>query len=540
MERDWQRALAEPFDLVIIGGGINGTGAARDAARRGLRVCLLERRDFGYGTTGRSTRLIHGGLRYLAQADFGLVRESLRERERLLGNAPHLVRAIPFLVPFYKGMTPGPAKLRMGLALYDLLSYDRSVPGHRILSRDEVLDLEPNLNPEGLTGGAVYYDAQVSFVERLCVENALDAHAHGAVLLNHTEVTSLIHDERGVQVTGVTARDRLTGETGAIRGTVVLDATGPWLGKMHGDGGARVRMTKGIHLVTPPVTGHAVLLFASDGRVFFSIPWFGVSLTGTTDTDFREDVDRVHATREDVSYLQSSTRRYFPTAPLDEVAYTTAGIRALLSVEGVSESEITRRHLILDHGKHGGPQHLVSIVGGKITPFRDVTEEAVDVAARLLGVKQGSDTKAAPLPGGDLPRGDAFERYREEAARKGAARAGIPEETVAHLVDIYGSRHEAVLDRIVKDPRLGRPLCPHARDVWAQVDFAVDEELARSTGDVLLRRIPAGYTLCQAEEVAGEVAARIGERLGWSPERVREDEAAYRAELDLRRRFMHP
>ncbi|HWG91518.1 MAG TPA: glycerol-3-phosphate dehydrogenase/oxidase [Candidatus Thermoplasmatota archaeon] len=537
MEREWERAVAETFDLVVVGGGINGTGAARDAARRGLRVCLVERHDFGYGTTGRSTRLIHGGLRYLREGDFGLVRESLRERELLLHNAPHLVEAIPFLIPFYEGMKPRPWTLRMGLALYDLLSYDRSVGSHRKLTREETLAFEPSLNPEGLKGGAVYYDGQVRFVERLCVENALDAAAQGAVLLNHAQVMGLTRDVEG-KVNGVTVRNLLTGESADVKGRAILDATGPWLGRLNPSDGEKVRMTKGVHLATPRITEHAVLLFAPDGRVFFSIPWFGMSITGTTDTDYRDEVDTLHATRDDVKYLQEATRDYFPNAPIDEVAYTWAGVRALINVKGVSPGAISRKHLVLDHAKHGGPPGLVSIVGGKITPYRAVTEEAVNVILRRLGEKRRrSVTRRTPLPGAQLPEGVTWDRYRERAVAALQQEFQLPERTARHLLELYGTRHTRIADLLRLDPGLARPVCEHALDVWAQVELAAEEEMARSTADVLLRRTTVGYAPCQGLDAAPEVARYLGKRLGWTEEGILKDLAAYQAETDLRVQF---
>lgn len=318
LSRPFADLASKTFDVLVVGGGINGAGVARDAARRGLSVALVEREDFGYGTTGRSTRLVHGGLRYLALYDFGLVHESLRERERLLANAPHLVQPIRFLIPFYKGQATPPWKLKLGLWLYDALAGSRSVQAHESFSRDEVLEVEPGLQPEGLRGGAAYSDGQVAFVERLCVENILDAVAHGATVVNHAGLDRLVMEDG--RVVGARVRDMLSGEEVEVRARRVVNTTGPWVDRVPGVGGVRTRMTKGIHLVTPRDTNHAILLFSpDDDRVFFSIPWMGQQLVGTTDTDYAAEPADVRADADDVTYLQRGIRIALPDAPVETI-----------------------------------------------------------------------------------------------------------------------------------------------------------------------------------------------------------------------------
>jgi glycerol-3-phosphate dehydrogenase len=255
-------ALAETrFDLLVIGGGIIGCGIARDAALRGLRVALFEKDDFGGGASSRSTRLIHGGLRYLEHLDFGLVRQDLRERERLLATAPHRVTPLRFLVPLYNRTAFYRARLRAGMILYDLLSYDKSLPKHQFLSREETLQLEPGLAQEGLQGAASYYDAQCAFVERLCLDNMTDAVEHGAQAYNYTTVTGL-HRE-GNHVEGLNLRGTLTGETAAVRADQIVNASGPWLdgltGNLTGQNSRRLRLTKGVHIAAPPAVNHALV-----------------------------------------------------------------------------------------------------------------------------------------------------------------------------------------------------------------------------------------------------------------------------------------
>lgn len=508
-------------DVLVVGGGINGTGVARDLARRGARVALVEKEDLGYGTTGRSTRLIHGGLRYLALYDFALVRESLREREILLRNAPHLCRPIRFLIPIYEGQRPPGWKLRIGVTLYDLLSYDKSLPDHEWLPKERALLEEPGLNPEGLEGALVYWDGQVEDVERLCFENALDAADHGAIVANHVEVTALAKE--GDRVVGVEARDALTGDAFAIRARVVVNAAGPWLERLlpSAEGHSPVRMTKGVHAVVPRHTENAIVLFAEDDRLFFSIPWHDRSLVGTTDTDFAGDLDRLAAEKEEIRYLLASTRRAFPKLG-DGVDWTYAGVRSLLNVAGVSEGEVTRRHLVLDHAAVDGTEGIVAIVGGKITPYRLVCEETGDVVARKLGLERASDTSGSPLPGAATPR---------------LSDDGLPKGSAAHLARLYGSRALRVAAMCRAHPSLAGRVCEHGPDLWGAVRFAAQEEMAMTLADALLRRTTVGMAPCRGLHVADAAARFLAPLLSWDEARVAKEVAAYRGAMELRRSF---
>lgn len=519
MQRRFSDLGRHRFDVLVLGGGINGTGVARDAARRGLRVALVEKEDFGYGTTGRSTRLIHGGLRYLAMYDFGLVRESLRERERLLRNAPHLVKPITFLVPFYEGQRTPPWKVRLGLRLYDVLAGGSLVPPHEWLTREEALAAEPGLRAEGLRAGAFYGDGQVELAERLCVENALDAAEHGAVMANHAAVEALSRDPDGLVVR---VRDLLTGERATLRAKRVVNTTGPWLDRLAGLEGVESRMTKGAHIVTPRSTKNAILLFSpDDDRVFFSIPWLGLQLIGTTDTDHKGDPDDVHADAADVDYLQRGIRFVLPASPVDDVLYAYAGIRNLVPEEGRSESDVSRRHQVLTHPEWPG---LVSLVGGKITPFRAVCEQLVDIVAP--GTR--SDTADAPLPG--APR-DAEGLLHELEARASDLR--LPPGVARALAETYGTRAHAILDRVQRDPALGEVLCPHAPMIAAEVAHARDAEMARTAADVLLRRMRTGWESCEGLDAL----PRVLDLLHTDASARKRDEDAYRAIVANRHRY---
>lgn len=509
----------------MVGGGIIGTGIARDLARRGLSVALVERADLASGTTSRPTRLIHGGLRYLEMLDLGLVRADMREREILLRNAPHLVRPLAFLVPVYDESFVFRQKLRVGMRLYDALSFDKSLPKRRWLSAAEVADVEPNIRRDGLRGAWRFYDAQVSFVERLVVENALAAAADGALVLTHAPVTRFLRE--GGRVAGAVVRDALIPSEHEVRARMVVNATGPWLDVAGAElrPGARplLRLTKGTHVVTPRATSQAHVLYArSDGRLFFVIPWAQQTLIGTTDTDYRGDPADAAASDEDVRYLVSEARRAFPAAPLDRVHYTYAGVRALVREEGVKEGDVSRKHGVYDHERRDGLAGAVSVVGGKITGYRLIAEEVADLVTRRLGRYVRGTTATAPLPG---TGGDE----RQIAAR--AAALGVAEASAQHLSRLYGACAGAVLDLVERDRALAASFCEHAPDIAAQLVHAVRREWAVTIGDALLRRTTLGLAACQALDCLDRVAAVIGAACGWTDAERDRQIAAYRAEV---------
>jgi glycerol-3-phosphate dehydrogenase len=515
-------------DLLVIGGGIIGAGIARDAALRGLSVALVEQDDFASGTTSRPTRLIHGGLRYLELFDFGLVRSDMREREILLRIAPHLVFPLPFLLPLYRPSLWYRAKLRIGMQLYDALSLDKSLPKRKWLDRAETLAAEPTLDPDGLHGAWRFYDAQVPLVERLVIENVVDASEHGALVLNHAKAVGYLRE--GARVTGAVVHDGIAAADLEVRARFTVNATGAWLDRtiapVRREPKALLRLTKGIHLVTPPATAKAHVLFAkSDGRLFFVLPWLDSTLVGTTDTDYSGDPADAAATEEDVRYLQMEARHAFPKAPFDKIYYTYAGVRALVREEGVSEGEVSRKHALFDHDRRDGIAGLLSVVGGKITAYRDIAEEATDAVARRLGLKVGGSTADAPLPGArsdPLPVGP---------------RLGVDGETVRHLERIYGTRSRELLSLASAHPELLGPLCTHHRGIAAEVVYAVLKEWANTLGDVLLRRTALGLMACQGLDCIEAVADHVGAVLGWDDVRRAREIAAYRAEIAPMRRF---
>jgi glycerol-3-phosphate dehydrogenase len=526
------------FDLIVIGGGIVGTGIARDAALRGLRVALFEREDFGAGTSSRSTRLIHGGLRYLEQWDFGLVREDLRERELLLRNAPHLVRPLPFLIPFYRTGALHRLKLRAGLLLYDVLSFDRSLPGHRMLTRAATLALEPGLNSDGLQGAALYHDAQISAPERLCVENVVDAEAHGALAFNHTAVIGAVWAGEPAEVrrriAGVQVRDRLTGAETEARAPVVVNAAGPWLddltGRITGQASARIRRTKGVHFAAPGALRHAVVLFSEeDERLFFLVPWLGHTWVGTTDTDYEGDPAEARATAEEIAYLRRDARRTLPDAPWDTIYFTQAGVRALVREDGKDPSAVSRRHQVLDHARASGPAGLISVLGGKLTAYRSIAEEVIDLVCRRLGNGRRGETAVRPLPGGRMKSLAALEAECEGRC----AGLGLSGEQARHLTALYGTRYGEVLALLHESPPLASPLHALYPDLRAQVHHAVLRERCRTAADFLMRRSFLHFTPDQGRAALEPVIDELAGLLSWDAARCERERAEYERALAL-------
>jgi glycerol-3-phosphate dehydrogenase len=530
VKRDFKDLSGQTFDLLVIGGGVVGTGIARDAAFRGLKTLLVEKEDFAYGTTSRSTRLIHGGLRYLRRLEFQLVRQDMREREVLLRIAPHLVHPLPFLIPVTRLLD----RVTMALAvkLYDILAFDKSLPSCRPLSRRETLEMEPGLELEGLVGSYLYYDCQVPFAERLCIENVISATEHGATVLNHAKVVGLI--KSGDAISGVRVEDSQTGETYQVMSRIVVNATGNWvdqiLGMLNRHDRPLVRATRGIHLVTSGVCRNAVVLFnRADGRLFFTVPWLDYSLIGTTDTDYSDDLDKVHAEPTDVAYLLPEVRRAFPSLKAGDIFYSMAGLRALADSGGGRASNVSRAHLLVDHERKEGIGGFISILGGKLTGYRGIAQEVVDLACHKLNVKAPCTTAEIRLPGAPpVPK---------EKMEQAAGENGLPDKTVAHLNALYGSRLYQVLDLIKADARGSQRICSHTPDVIAQIWHAVKEESAITVSDFLLRRSAVGLVSCQGLDSVLPVAQEMTRLLGWSAAEQQRQIEAYRSTIALTQRF---
>lgn len=490
----------EKFDVVVIGGGIIGCGVARDAAMRGLRVGLFERRDFGSGTTAASTRIVHGGLRYLERLDFRLVRLDLKERETLLRIAPHLVEPLEFLIPFMSGMPVSALKLRLGLTLYDALNPDASLPRHRFLAAAAARSADRSLQRDDVRGAAAYFDARVDLPERLALENALDAEIHGATILNYCEVVPPVTSDGVTQ--RVRVRDTIDEDEAELTARVVVNATGAWWEQLAraqtGTPPGRIRTTKGIHIVVPPLTDRALVVFSAvDRRLMFAIPRSGQTWIGTTDTDYLGDPADAHATRADVDYVLASVRPMFPGLRLEDVRYTTAGVRALVRERG-RPSAVSRMHKIVDDLPAPG---IISILGGKITGYRAIAEEAVDAVSRKLKIAGRCETSEKPLPGARQGKGGQDARAAKVLA---LARSGSG---------------------------LDQRLAPEYPDIAAEVIFAVRSEHCRRVSDFIRRRTRLGASTDQGWSAAPRVAELMGDELMWQPDRVAAEIESYRHDI---------
>jgi glycerol-3-phosphate dehydrogenase len=536
-----------PFDLIVVGAGINGAGIARDAAMRGLKVLLLDKGDIASGTTQWATRLIHGGLRYLEYYEVSLVRESLRDREILLHIAPHLVKPLGFLVPIYERAKHGPLMVRLGMLGYDTLSLDKSLPNHHMLSVEKALEREPGLNPEGLLGAAFYYDAQVEYAERIAVENAISAREHGGVVLTYARVDQLISE--GDRVTGVEFTDVLGTGSYSAHAPVTVNVAGPWVDEVLGQtsGGRMIGGTKGSHMVVDPFPGapknEALYVEArKDGRPYFIVPWNGRYLIGTTDIRYDGDLDRVVANEEEIDYLIEETNYVIPEANLtrESVLFTYSGIRPLPFQPEGAEGSVTRSHIVYDHAKGRGigtkrssigedtarVEGLISIVGGKLTTYRNLSRQTVDMVYEKLGREAPeSRTSKVPLPGGETEDFEAF-------AARFKVTSGLTDELSERLLKLYGVRALDVLEMAGEDPSLRMPLGPSATVesgiIGAEVLYALRRELAQTLSDVLLRRTMVGLgpnVGLDVDEAAAQVAVKH-ER--WSEERARNEVEAYR------------
>jgi len=521
----------EPVDVLVIGGGITGAAIARDAALRGFRTALVEKGDFGSGTSSVSSRLIHGGLRYLEQYDLHLVLEASRERRVLLQVAPHLVHPLPFLFPVYRGARVPAWKLRCGLWLYDLLAAFRNVRFHRWLGRKATLRLEPGLRERDLKAAGLYYDAQTDDA-RLVLATMRSAAQAGALVANYAEAVSLLKPDGLVR--GATVRDLLGEGTRIVRALVVVNACGPWVDAVRRldapQADPLLRLTKGAHVAVPRQrlgNTHAVTLTSPiDGRVMFVLPWADSdqSYIGTTDTDEDVSPDEVRATAEDVIYLLRSANAFFPQARLspNDVVATWAGLRALLWPDGnLAPSQVSREHRIVESASG-----LLTIAGGKLTTHRVMAQQLVDHVAVRLRALDGRPraprppTHRLPLPGG--------ETADLEGLIKAAVQRGASDGTARHLVGTYGSEAAAVLNLVDKERALGGRIVAGRPELWAEVIHAVEREMAVRLSDVLVRRLHLFYkTRDQAVPASSAVADRLAAVLGWDKARRAEELAAY-------------
>ena len=507
------------YDLAVIGAGINGAGIARDAALRGLDVIIIDKNDMCSGCSAISSRLIHGGLRYLEYGEIPLVYESLHERRFLRQAAPHLVRPLRICIPIYAGARRGPLLIRLGMLAYDLLSFTKKMPRHDMLSSGEIRQAEPGLEATGLRAAARYYDAQVTFAERLVLENLLAAQSAGAEICMHSEVTGI--DLDGGAVSAVRHKDA-QGREQTITTSVVVNAAGPWVDRVLDvapqSGQRLIGGTKGSHIIVGAFDGAPKDAFyveaAADGRPFFIIPWYDQYLIGTTDIRYDGDLDRIRASDAEVDYLLEETNRVFPQARLtrDDIHYAYAGVRPLPFKQEGPESAITRRHIIKRNTDIA--EGLVSIIGGKLTTYRSLAEQAVDKVGKILRRRlPPCRTRDSLLPG-------AF--GIDEARATLQATDLLSPDGVERLIDVYGGRAARIVSLCESEPSLARPLDEERRMLAAEVRFAMREEFAQTLSDIVFRRMMIGLDADQARNHYEDIAALAAAEAGWSQEQTRQ------------------
>lgn len=521
--------MTDAYDLIVVGAGINGLGIARDAARRGLRVIVLEQDDICSGVSAWSGRLAHGGLRYLEHRDFALVRESLREREKMIELAPHLVKPLRLLMPLYAHNRRPAWLIRIGMILYDLLSFDKKTGGHEMLKRDGTLRRFPGIAPDGLGGAAVFTEGQVEYAERLCVELAIAAAEAGAVIRTKARVEEPLM-ENG-KVAGVKYRDLATGTLHEVRASVTLNVAGPWIDRIfRRNAPPQPRLnggTKGSHLIVDPFPGAPkdVVYYESktDGRLVLVIPWAGRYMIGTTDLRFDDDPDEARCSTAEMDYLLSEANQLIPEAHLtpEHVLYTFSGVRPLPYAPGVVEAKIPRSHVLHDHAP--SLPGLVTVVGGKLTTFRQLAEDAVDDVFRRLGRNVPKcETASLAFPGAG---------FDPAALKRDLAVAGLTEKTAARLIDLYGARARNVAAEGKNDPALLSVVHEASGAIGAEMVFAMRHEFARSLADVMARRTLLAFAPGHGLESLGAIADLLTSRFGWDATRRAAEISGYEAWL---------
>lgn len=529
----WDALVSEQWDVLVVGGGVTGAGVALDAATRGLKVALVEARDLASGTSSRSSKLFHGGLRYLEMLDFGLVREALHERDLMLSKlAPHLVTPVPFLYPLKHRVWERPY-VGAGLLLYDALAGRSPMPRHRHLTRQQALRRAPALRPDALTGALQYYDAATDDARHTLTVTRTTA-AYGATILTSTEVTGLLIDQS--RVVGAQVRDVESGRTGSVRARVVIGCTGVWSDFLHEMAGVprpyRVRASKGVHLLVPRdrIDSSTGLILRTEKSVLLVIPWGEHWVVGTTDTPWDLSLEHPAATRADIDYILDRVNDVLQR-PLtdDDIVGVYVGLRPLLAPadgEAQSTTKLSREHQVA-HPLPG----LVTVAGGKYTTYRVMAQDAVDEAATDLDLDvPPSVTQDVPLLGA---AGYHATRNREAAL---AARYRVPREAVARMVGRYGDLVEDVLRPSVADATLTQPVPGAPHYLMAEIRYAVTHEGALHLDDLLARRTRISVdTPHRGVDSAPAVAALVEPLLGWSAQRERDEIDAYLERVELER-----
>lgn len=496
------------FDVIVIGGGVTGTGTARDCAMRGLKTLLVEKRDFSGGTTGTCMGMIHGGLRYLLY-DVDTTRISCQDSGYIQRIAPHLLFRIPFLTIVTKDSSFPIDLYETYLEAYDKFVHLKGGKKHTRLNRDEVLEIEPGVSPD--ITGAITTDEWGINPFRLCAANALSAAEHGAQVRNHCLVREFLKDAAG-NVRGVVVEDTLTGAVSEETARVTLIAAGPWTPALAARAGVEVKMrpTKGINIfLDRRISNYAVVATAIDGRQVVAMPYENATMIGCTDDDYYGDMDNVTATHDEVEYLLQAIERVFPPIRRARIMRVMAGVRPTLYEWKPYEDDLSREYEIYDHKELHGVDGLLSAAGGKLAMYRLMSEHATDAVCRKLGVQAGCRTHIEPLPGGE-------EAVDEDAV---AAEYGAPGYVVRRLAYRHGARCRRVLDMIRENPALGTLVCRCEPVTEAEIRYAIRHEMARTLDD-LRRRTRTGSGPCQGARCNFQAAAILADELNLPPERA--------------------
>lgn len=537
-----KRLSEDHFDVAIIGGGITGASIARDAALRGYRVALVEQSDFAFGTSSRSSRLVHGGLRYLEHGQIGLVFESVSERARLADLARHLVRPLPFVFPVYRRQGRRLWMVDSGLWLYDALALFRNFRTHETLSPRGITDLLPGIHSSGLTGGVLYYDYQTDDA-RLVLENIISARAAGATILSYAQMQGFLYDKG--RVSGLQVTDLILDESFTLRARAVVCAAGPWTDPVMALSNSSkhwLNPTKGVHLVVPrerlPLDKALVMRHPQDKRVHFALPYHERTVLGTTDTFHEGDPATIQATREDVRYLLLSANAYFPGADLKEedVISSWAGLRPLLAQEDLDDPSAVSREHVIESRTDG----VVVIAGGKLTTYRRMAAECMEEVVTAIAAgggpapKKTAPTHKMPLPGAEGLRTDSA---LDDLAARLARRFGN-QETGRHLAEVYGSRSQSIVELVNADPTLASSVIEGLPHVWAEILFSARHELICTLNDLMIRRTQLFYRdLDQGLGVAEEIAERIAPILDWDRAETDRQVEKYRLQVADNRRW---
>ena len=539
MNRDLEELTRKQYDVVVLGGGIYGACIAWDATLRGLSVALIEQKDFGHATSANSHKVVHGGLRYLQHADLKRMRESIRERTNLMRIAPHLVHPLPCIMPTYGHLMKGREMMAMALFLNDLISFDRNklddpqkqIPAGKVVSRDECLELLPGIDASGLTGGAVWYDAQMYNSERLTLAFVRSAAERGARVANYVKATGLVWEEG--QVAGVHAVDQLSGNALEIQGRLVVNATGPWIDALLRSFGIEredvqlgIRLAKGISIATREIFAHTAAGLSSrngdpgvpeENRLFFITPWHGRSIIGTTYTLYEQHPDNMTVTIDDVREVLEQVNAIYPPAKLtlDDVSYAYCGLLPASNVNEETGSVKRAGHYqIRDHAEAGLPG-LLSVLGVKYTTARDVAEKVVTRVFHMIGrspVPTCSDK--TPLHGGDI---NGFEKFMTGEMKRN--RPGLPPQHLQSLLYNYGSAYPQLLDYLDSRATASGERTDYGALLRAQTRYAVNEEMAQRLGDVVFRRTELHVDDTLDESCLALCARTMAQEAGWSAER---------------------